>query len=226
MGIIKKLLHAITKRGGITYKDCLTPVKKDRVGKIKTVLILGNSIVRHGPAPHIGWNGDWGMAATSRENDFVHILKAKIKALDESVQVNFANIADFERDYQHFDFTGLNSLKNPDMLIMKISENVNDTDNDEFIIYYDSLLNYIDPNGKAVRIIADGFWKKNKVNSLIREYAANQGYSFIGLSSLSEDKTNTAAGQYHDEGINGHPGNKGMKAIAGKIWNAINPYFK
>ena len=33
--------------------------KKNTRGKIRSVLILGNSIVKHGAAPQIGWQGDW-----------------------------------------------------------------------------------------------------------------------------------------------------------------------
>ena len=36
-------------------------------GEIGKVLIIGNSIMKHGVAPQLGWNTDWGMAATAPE---------------------------------------------------------------------------------------------------------------------------------------------------------------
>ena len=35
----------------------------------KRLLIVGNSITRHGPKPEIGWVNDWGMAASAAEKD-------------------------------------------------------------------------------------------------------------------------------------------------------------
>ena len=35
------------------------------------VLFVGNSITRHGAAPQIGWYNDCGMAASSKEKDYV-----------------------------------------------------------------------------------------------------------------------------------------------------------
>ncbi len=48
------------------------------------------------------------------------------------------NIADFERNFETYQFSDLDSLRNPDMLILKISENVNDKKalEDNFIYYY------------------------------------------------------------------------------------------
>ena len=51
----------------------------------KRLLIVGNSITRHGPKKDIGWNGDWGMAADSPDKDYVHILQRNLEANGKNV---------------------------------------------------------------------------------------------------------------------------------------------
>ena len=74
-----------------------------RVGKI---LFLGNSITLHAPAPDIGWTGDWGMAASAREKDYVHRLLDRISKEAGGVpKVMIRNIAEFERKQTDFNIS-------------------------------------------------------------------------------------------------------------------------
>ena len=43
------------------------------------ILFVGNSITLHGILPEIGWNHCFGMAASSRENDYVHVCMKEIQ---------------------------------------------------------------------------------------------------------------------------------------------------
>lgn len=195
--------------------------------QIKTVVILGNSIVRHSPMDEIGWAGDWGMAASVKDSDFVNLLIRDIHQKDSSFVVKFSNIADFERDFDNYALSALDSLKDPHMLILKISENVNDKKavEDNFIAYYDSLVKYIAPTDKSIKVIVDGFWGKENVNRLIEEYALKNNYLFIKTSDLSKDITNTAAGKFLHKGVAAHPSDKGMRMIELLIWDEIKGCF-
>ena len=51
-------------------KTAFDPAKKG-----PRVLFVGNSITLHGPSPKIGWTNNWGMAATARDKDYVHLLQ-------------------------------------------------------------------------------------------------------------------------------------------------------
>jgi len=197
------------------------------VSKIKTIVILGNSIVWHPPAPEIGWYGDWGMAASAKDSDFVHLLIRDVHRVDSSVEVKFKNIADFERGFDTYPLSKLDSLRNPDMLILKISENVNDQEalDKDFVSYYSKLVEYIAPGNQSVKVIVDGFWVKENVNRLIKEYALNNNFHFVSITGLLNDSTNTASGKFEHKGVAAHPSDKGMREIEEKIWDSVNKYF-
>ncbi len=201
--------------------------KKGKPGRIKTVLVLGNSILKHSPKPEIGWYGNWGMAASAQDSDFVHLLIRDIHRVDRSVVVKYRNIADFERDFVSYPFSNLDSLRNPDMLIMKISENVNDSKaaEDDFIFWFDKLVDYLAPRKRSAKIIVDGFWEKKSVNKMLEEYALKNGLPFVPVCHLSADSTNMAVGKFEHTGVARHPSDKGMRMIEQKIWEKISQFF-
>ena len=96
--------------------------------KANKILFLGNSITLHGPAPAIGWLGNWGMAASTQDNDYVHIvLKAISQTAGKEPQSIVANIAAFERQFESYDIdSGLEKelAFKPDLVVVAIGENV------------------------------------------------------------------------------------------------------
>lgn len=196
---------------------------------VQRVLILGNSIVKHKPAPAIGWKGNWGMAASVKDSDFVHILIRKIRKEKNNCKVRFMNIAVFERTYTTFEISTLKSLKDykPDLIVIKISENVTDSSaiKDNFLGAYKKLIGYLDQDKNAVKVIVEGFWDKQQANKIAKQVAEEGKFDFVQLSDLSKDKTNMAFGKFENQGVAMHPSDQGMRLIANRIWAVINRYF-
>lgn len=190
--------------------------------KIKRVVIVGNSIVQHPPLPSIQWYNNCGMAASDISQDFVHLLMKDIQVKDSSIQVQFKNISDFERNYIHYDFSQIDSLKGADMYIIRICENVS-YPAPQFFEYYDKLISFLDTK-TGVKVIVDGFWDK-PLNKEIKEYASSHNYIFVLNSDLKNDETNTAKGLYPRADVGEHPSDKGMLAIEKRIWEQIGKYF-
>lgn len=197
--------------------------------KINKILILGNSIVAHDPKPDIGWTGNWGMAASCRDSDFVHVLIRMIQEKNDNVLVKSKNIAVFENYYTTYRLEQLRSFKEfkPDMIIIKLSENINDSTAmaNDFLNYYKELIKYLDPKERAVKIIVDGFWPRPIVNKIVKQVAIDGGYDFVSITSLFDDRSNSAKGLFEHEGVANHPSDKGMRNIALSIWNCISKYF-
>lgn len=222
------ILYSLTFCFFSCKKDSSTKLVVTSTTPIKSVLILGNSIVRHPVNPGLGWYGDWGMAASSIDSDFVHILMRDIHQKDTSAVVRFLNIADFETGYTTYPLSNLDSLKNPDMLILRISENVDDNAavGNNFYSHYASLVSYLTPKKEQVKVIVDGFWPKAYVNDIIKTYAKDSSYPYVENRDLFSDATNQAGSQFANPGVAIHPSDKGMRMIAGRIWDVIEPYFK
>ncbi len=61
------------------------------------ILCLGNSITFHPYKAEMEWFSEHGMAASSPEKDYCHILESKLKVLNNKSTVTGINIAELER---------------------------------------------------------------------------------------------------------------------------------
>ncbi|MBR0538119.1 MAG: SGNH/GDSL hydrolase family protein, partial [Clostridia bacterium] len=92
------------------------------------ILYLGNSITKHMPAPEIGWHGEWGMAASAPEKDYVRRMNALLEQAGKRVEWRAENAADFERAPEPFPEEAFRAYLAfaPDVVILRIGENVPD----------------------------------------------------------------------------------------------------
>lgn len=194
------------------------------------VLFLGNSITRHGPAPKIGWNDDWGMAASAKEKDYVHLVAAGLAALaGKAPDIQFKNIADFERGLATYDIDA--ALKpefefKPTLVIVAIGENVAALQTDDakaqFKSSLEKLLAKIRKSGAAL-VVRSCFWADAAKDGILQEDCAGAGGIFVDIGALGKDESNYARSErkFEHAGVAAHPGDKGMKAIASAILAAL-----
>lgn len=186
------------------------------------ILYLGNSITLHGVSHGIGWHGEWGMAASAAEKDYVHCLNRMIEEKEAvSVEYMVRNIADFEREPASYDPENLADLRSwaPDILILRICENTPEEYVDAFGEAYLRLIRYFSRPG--IRIFAIGpFWKHDGKEACIRRAGELPDVTYVSLAHLHSQEYQ-AIGLFEHEGVAAHPSDKGMQAIADAVFDAM-----
>ncbi len=195
------------------------------------VLFVGNSITLHGPSAKIGWTGNWGMAASAAEKDYVHLVVDAIgKLRGRKPEFRVANVAGFERAYETFDV----AAKLPeeiafqaDTVIVAIGENVPGLPTDEakaaFTRSVERMLSLLKgPRGAKV-YVRSCFWQNAAKDAALREACTKIGGVFVDISALGKDEANYARAERKiaHEGVARHPGDRGMQAIAEAIIAAM-----
>ena len=195
------------------------------------VMFVGNSITLHGKRPEIGWNNEWGMAASAKEKDYVHLLEERIKERDPDAAFCICQVAEWERRYKEggdvLSKYEMARFFGADLIILRFIENVpsGGYDSEVFIRELDSLVNYLNGRGDAKLVISTGFWKHPGDGDL-RKYAKEKGIPCVELGDLGEDDSMKAKGLFEHAGVANHPSDKGMGAIAERIMKAITDLGK
>lgn len=190
------------------------------------ILIVGNSITRHGPLAEIGWNRDWGMAASAPEKDYVHRLYSKLTEGGYEVYMRIRQASFWERNYRASDVLSHYDEErafDADIVIFRLGDNVADEDKPYYKSALEKFMSHICPSGRALYVTS--FWKNEGVDEDTFAVARERGEVCLD-GCLSDDETNTAKGQFEHGGVAGHPSDKGMEAIAELIFTAIKDYLR
>lgn len=195
------------------------------------ILFVGNSITSHGPKADIDWHGNWGMAATSLDKDYVHLVtKALASKQGATPTIMVKNVADFERNHVGYDIAGKfadAAAFKADLIILCIGENVPALKTPEAQTKYQErvteLLKTLKSSPKATVIVRSSFWANAAKDSAMRQASEAVGGTFVDISALAKDEKNYARSErpYKHAGVANHPGDRGMAAIAEEIVKAV-----
>ncbi len=236
--LMKKLLKtllvavlAVTMLSGIVAVNAQENEKK----QVK-IYVVGNSILNHGPNESLGWSGSWGMAASSEENDYYHILQKQLSEKYPNVEFKYDRIgaATLERaiiESQTKDYTSdieatigakMKSLI-PDIVILQIAENAAGTlTDDAFKHAFVSIAEYCEKINPDVKIVycTPMLGGEEKARG-IRAAAEETGHALIELIKYNTPEYK-ATGLYEHAGVAGHPGDKGMLAMGTEMADACS----
>lgn len=202
--------------------------------KVNKILFLGNSITWHTPAPNIGWEGDWGMAASSRDKDFVHRVLAGIEAeTGKKPQAKIKNIAAFEQKFETYDLQ--KELKEElafgaDLVIVAIGENVPQLTSEEMKGKYEArltqLLQMLQEASHPVLVTRSSFWPEAIRDTILQSACRKVGGVYLDISALAKDEANFARSErdYSHAGVASHPGDRGMQALADALLAGLRGY--
>ena len=197
-------------------------------------LAIGNSITLHGLADY--WWNEVGMAASTEDRDYVHLVVAGLETKMGNVCEHAFNFYLWES--QATDRAETFEILNPylderlDLVTIQLSENIYDIST--FEVDYEELIKHIQkmaPNAKI--LVIDDFWDFGDKSALKEEVANNTGAQFVSLAEIkgkSEYQCGIgttvydANGNEHTvehNGVADHPGDKGMEYIANAVLDEL-----
>ncbi len=184
------------------------------------ILVMGNSITRHGPKSEIGWERDWGMAASAPEKDYVHLLYAKLCAAGVNPYMMIRQASGWEIGYLNEDILDKFAEErafDADIVVYRLGENVKKDMKPAFREKLEAFIDHICLRGKV--IFTTCFWKNEVVDDGIRDLAQKRGEVCVDIVCTAEDQM--ALELFAHKGVAMHPGDKGMEMIAERVAQAV-----
>jgi hypothetical protein len=203
------------------------------------ILCVGYSILHHGPCADVFWEGDWGMAASCRENDYYHTLQRRLRGKYPDIEFNFREngsylietsiYKDEEKDYtEECDklFGASLEAMTPDIVTLQLGDNCpheRTTDN-AFANAIISVVNYFKKHNPNVTVILCRPWygeliDRKHVGTIIA--ARETEMPLVDLNQYHIEE-NEAKGLFKHNGVQCHPGDRGMWLIADEFTKAIS----
>lgn len=183
------------------------------------IAFIGNSLTAAGPI--YSWTGQWGMAATQPDRDYVHRVQLRLAAYTGVIPEIAVYSADFHTPENIATAAQRVASLSPSTLVVQMGDNAPpDSDYQTFRDAYALLRNA----ASGAKLIYVGVWQYDDArNEHIRRIAQEDGATYVPINDLYLDPANqaTAQGCTDTHGVCWHPSDHGMSWIAGRVYSAI-----
>ncbi len=213
----------------------------------------GCSTAQHGPSSSLAWTGSWGMAASSKDKDYVHRLVARLEEEFYPSKVTFDVVATSAYDQEvsadtdpEKDYSNVNSFvdimraveqNKPNIIVTGQTENIRDT------VQEDCLLNaYTQVYDTMYELVPDAIILAQHCAISHRDYVEtlhaklvdrykNMGKVFINYDADLPGHPEFYASEWllldpPQPGVAAHPGDKGMDELARVECEYLVPYIR
>ena len=217
--------NTVKAEGQVAISDLIT-VKESGAGL--RVLFVGNSITKHGPSAEIGWHGNWGMAASLEEADYVHVAVSLLEKKYGAVDYMICQASRWERKF--WDISVLDCLAAArdfaaDVVVIRLGDNMwnvrDEFEKHDMVSHYTEMVSFFASKPEAKVIVTDLFWRGEPIDNMIHEAAKRAGYTLVEIGDLGASDENMAIGRFEHHGVAVHPGDLGMRRIAERIVEKI-----
>ncbi len=210
-------------------------------------LAVGDSITQHGPDANLHWLGEpRGMAASSLDQDYVHLLQRLLQSKDTGAAQEVKIVGRLGKlgagTVTQVD-TVLADLSswNADLVTIQLGENdrLAEVGPDGFERDYRSLVDALLGTAKRPVIVCTGVWSAGEQadpanplryirgsearikDDIIEKICREKGLIFVPIAPIAAVPENHGDGE--DPGVRWHPNDKGMLAYANAIFEALYP---
>ncbi len=179
------------------------------------LVVIGNSLTRHGQLPTVDWYGDWGMAASVSSKDFSHLVSTSLN-LPLSAAINFSTLETSPITVLDSDILSIVApVKQSSMVVVELGDNVSTLE--VFSPQYSKLLDSV--SQARLLVCTSTWWKDINKDAVIQAACAAHGGQYVFIGDIYTDPTNQdkQGVQFSNAGVNAHPHDWSMAKIAERI---------
>lgn len=238
---MKKIFYIATAAVMLLFVSCREKApagpdvpEKPQVDSFR-VLCIGNEITRCAPDDNLGWRGDWGLAATCRENDYVHQLQAMLNA-ERPTSVTAVDFREWEKDMSADPAPLLGDLlDDQDLVILKLGDSPSISSN--LATGFSKIIDACKEKVDSILVVGSFYQGSDGASrdDLMRRIAAQYSLPFCSVSKVitnagvfpksSDEYEDLSGGTYNlPAKLYTYPNDKAMRLIAEEIYASLKDW--